>query len=133
MRAGRFVTSVGVAAGLISLVAVTAAVAQSGSTPASAPTSARGPVAAASGGSAAAVGCPSVVAGHLGRSEAAIARAEKAIDSAANGGGAAKQMSAGTAQMIEAWRSTKYVIKTAPPPPPPGDRAGASGGAATGP
>jgi hypothetical protein len=133
MRARRFVTSVGVAAGLIGLVAITAAVAQSSTTAASAPRSSESTVASASGGSAAALVYPSVVAVHLDRSEAAIARAEAAVDSAANAARAGKEMATASAQAFQAWKATRYVIKTAPPPPPPGDRAGVSGDAAGGP
>ena len=75
---------------------------------------------------------PSVVAVHLDRSRAAIARAEAAFDDPKNTVRAANQMGYARVQMFDAWQATKYVIETTPPPPPPQDRAGTSGGAASG-
>ena len=134
MRERRFVASVVVAAGLVGGMAVMAAVALPGSTTASAPDTEQGPVvAAASGGSADALVFPSVVAVHLDRSQAAISRAEAAVDKGVGTARAVEHMTVATTQMIEAWQATRFLIRTTPPPPPPSGRAGASGGAAAGP
>jgi hypothetical protein len=139
MRAGRVAAIAGVVAGLVGLVAITTAQAQSGSDgrsgsdAGSQPSLPQVPLASAAGGGSVSLVYPSVVAVHLDRSRAAIARAEAAFDDPKNTVRAANQMGNARVQMFDAWKATKYVIKTTPPPPPPQDRAGTSGGAASGP
>jgi hypothetical protein len=139
MPAGRMVAMTGVVAGLVGLVAIATAQAQSGtdarsgSDASSQPGLRQVPLATAAGGSTATLVYPSVVAVHLDRSRAAIGRAEGALDDPKNTVRAANQMGVARVQMFDAWQATKYVIKTTPPPPPPQDRAGTSGGAPAGP
>jgi hypothetical protein len=138
MRAGRVVAMTGAVAVLVGLAAIATAQAQSGSNGRSGseagtqPGLRQVPLASAAGGGSATLVYPSVVAVHLDRSRAAIARAEAAFDDPQNTVRAANQMDKARVQMFDAWQATQYLIKTTPPPPP-GDRAGTSGGAASGP
>jgi hypothetical protein len=140
MRAGRVVAMTGAVAGLVGLVAIATAQAQtggggqSGSEAGTQPGLRQVPLASAAGGSVVSLVFPSVVAVHLDRSTAAIARAEAAFDGAADTVRAGNQTVTARVQMVRAWQATKYVIRTTPPPPPPADdRAGSSGGAPAGP
>jgi hypothetical protein len=139
MRAGRVVAITGAVAGLVGLVAIATAQAQtggdgqSGSEAGTQPGLRQVPLASAAGGSVASLVFPSVVAVHLDRSTAAIARAEAVFDSAADTVRAGNQTRTAQVQSVRAWQATKYVIRTTPPPPPAGDRAGSSGGAPAGP
>ena len=134
MRANRTTVAAWIAAGLVALVVATLVAVQTGARPgkpaASTPTY-RGPVASASGGSAAAVTYPGLVDVRFDRSEAAIDRAEAAADTA-QPALAPAQLATARDQMSAAWRATRYLIRTTPPPPPTDDRAGAGGAAAGG-
>jgi hypothetical protein len=132
MRANRTIVAAWIAAGLVALVVASLAAAHPAARPGKSAVSSstyRGPVASASGGGAAAVTYPGLVDIRFGRSRAAIDRAETAADTAQPALGGA-QLTTAEDQMHEAWRATRWLIKTTPPPPPPSDRAGAGGGSA---
>src|SRR5689334_20068693 len=118
MRAGRAIATTGVIAGIVGLVAIATAHAQSlnnassAGAPISQPTLRQIPIASAAGGGATALVYPSVVAVHLDRSASAVARAEAAFDDPRNTVRVGNQMSVARTQMIRAWQATKYVIKT---------------------
>ncbi len=134
MRSYRVVTG-------LALVAIAAAVALapaivspgSASAPALAPALAyAGPVAQASGGSAAALSYPSIVNVRLVRAQAALDRATALADENQTAD-VALELASAVSNMNAAWDAAKYVIETAPPPvADSGAYAHVSGGAVGG-
>jgi hypothetical protein len=108
----------------LALVASAIAVAPAGASVSDAPK------AHASGGDVSSFTYPSVVAARIVRTERALQRANKQIESGDAAGQAAAVISLKVVrrQMSSAWRGAKYVIKNAPPPPAAADGTPAPGG-----
>ncbi|MCW2766493.1 MAG: hypothetical protein JWO11_2452 [Nocardioides sp.] len=138
MASLRLVAPLGVAAAFVGLVAIVPATMPSfsegdTSSESDRALSYRGPVATASGGSAAVLVYPAIVNTRLVRAEAALARATTWVDEG-KAKRAVAELSAAKANMNAAWTAAKYVIRTTPPPVATGGAfAHASGGAPAGP